>query len=63
MWQRDDYRKLIGEIMEQISQFPDKEWDKPLTETYLMGYYLQRKDLYTPNTDKNEEENQNGSAE
>ena len=63
VWQRDDYRKLIGEIMEQISQFPDKEWDKPLTETYLMGYYLQRKDLYTPNTDKNEEENQNGSAE
>ena len=39
---RSYYRNLIGEIMEKISDFPESEWNKPLTETFLIGYYLQR---------------------
>ena len=41
------YKNLIGQIMEQINAFPQQEWNKPLKETYLMGYYLQRNELYT----------------
>ena len=33
---------------------PEREWDAPLEDTYLMGYYLQRKDLYTAKTEKTE---------
>lgn len=41
------YKKLIGEILEEINRFPQEEWNRPLGETYLMGYYLQRQALYT----------------
>ena len=41
------YEKLIGEIIEKLSLFGAEEMDKPLTETYLMGYYLQKNSLYT----------------
>ena len=41
------YKQRIGEIMEQISAFSPEEQNRPLRETYLMGYYLQRKELYT----------------
>ncbi len=52
------YRNLIGEIMEKISIFPAAEWDKPLSETYLIGYYLQRNDFYrSKNTENTKEEN------
>ena len=44
------YEKLIGEIMEQISGFPSEDYDKPLSETYLMGYYLQKNALYAKKT-------------
>ncbi len=44
------YEKLIGEIMEQISRFSSKNYDKPLSETYLMGYYLQKNALYAKKT-------------
>lgn len=55
---RSYYRRMIGEIMEQIYGLPEEEWGKPLGETYLMGYYLQRKQLYTSkkNVEYNEEE-------
>ena len=33
----------------------EEEWNKPLKETYLMGYYLQRKQLYTKK-EQNEQE-------
>ena len=46
------YDKLIGEIMENISNCGDAEEGKPLTETYLMGYSLQNNALYA----KKEEE-------
>lgn len=50
------YKNLIGNIMEIIGTFPEKEWDKPLSDTYLIGYYLQRKSLYTKRNKKNENE-------
>lgn len=40
------YDRLISEIMEQLSQDID-DYGKPLTETYLLGYYLQKSALYT----------------
>ena len=45
--------------MEVISTFPDEEWNKPLGDTYLMGYYLQRNALYTKNNNDTVEENEN----
>ena len=55
---RHYYKALIGEIMERICTGDQAEWDKPLGETYLVGYYLQRKKLYTKkeNSVENEEE-------
>lgn len=49
------YKNLLGEIMEQISIFPSEEWNTPLSETYLMGYYLQRNALYSKKTDSTTE--------
>lgn len=58
------YKKLIGQIMERISQFPEEQWNQPLRETYLMGYYLQRMALYTPkNNDAMEEKKNDEFAE
>ena len=41
------YDRLIGEIMEQISQFSAESYNAPLTESYLLGYYLQKNAFYT----------------
>lgn len=41
------YKNLISAILEKIYAFPEDQWNAPLKETYLMGYYLQRKVLYT----------------
>ena len=56
---RTYYKNLIGEIMEKIYAYPKENWNASLKETYLMGYYLQRKDLYTKKekSDNNREEN------
>lgn len=51
---RGFYDHLIGQIIAQISDFPDGNQNKALRDTYLMGYYLQRNALYTFNTDNNE---------
>ncbi|MCD8117052.1 MAG: type I-C CRISPR-associated protein Cas8c/Csd1 [Oscillospiraceae bacterium] len=45
------YKNLIGQILEQIHGFPEWQWNRPLEDTYLMGYYLQRKALYTKKED------------
>lgn len=50
------YKNLIGQIMERISAFDREEWNKPLDDTYLMGYYLQRSALYAPKNDSDMEE-------
>ena len=44
--QRTYYEKLIGQIMEQLSEY-EEEANKPLEDTYLLGYYLQKNEMYT----------------
>ena len=44
---RSFYEKLIGDIMSVISDCGEEQYDKPLKETYLLGYYLQKNTLYT----------------
>lgn len=56
------YKSIISQIMEKISQTPEEQWNLPLEDSYLMGYYLQRSALYTKNN-KDTEENENESAE
>ncbi len=58
--QRVFYDRLIGEIIEQLSLFPEEEYNKSLSETYLPGYYLQKNALYTKKelSDNSEEENE-----
>lgn len=53
------YKNLIGQIMQIISTFPQQEWNRPLDDSYLMGYYLQRSALYTKKNDNDMEENNN----
>lgn len=58
---RTYYDNLIGEIYEKISEYPESTWNKPLKETYIMGYYLQRNELYkkkenNDSTEVNEDE-------
>lgn len=50
------YDKIISEIIEIISNEPEEEQNRPLEDLYLMGYYLQRKELYTSKV-KSQEEN------
>ena len=52
---RSYYKKMIGEILAEIAKYPQKQWDAPLKETYLVGYYLQRNELY-----KSKKSNNNG---
>jgi len=40
------YERIIGQIYSMLSSFPDCECNKSLTETYLMGYYLQKNSFY-----------------
>ena len=40
------YEGIIGNIMEQLSDYSD-ELNRSLSETYLLGYYLQRNAFYT----------------
>lgn len=53
---RVHYDRLIGEIMEQLSRFDPAEYGKPLTETYLPGYYLQKNAFYTKKSEEETEE-------
>lgn len=53
------YKKNISQIMEEIHKFPDNQWNLPLTDSYLMGYYLQRGALYAPKRNNIEEDNEN----
>ena len=55
------YEQLIGEIYEKISDCCATEnLNAPLKETYLLGYYLQRNDLYKKKENhENTEESEN----
>lgn len=52
------YEKLIGQIMDVLSRFDDEEYNKPLSETYLMGYYLQKNSFYEKSVNKEENDNE-----
>ena len=54
------YDSLIGEIMEKISVFSN-ELNRPLSESYLLGYYLQKNALYTKKRAENGNEAENTS--
>ena len=41
------YKGLMSQIIEEIYRFLQNQWNKPLSDSYLMGYYLQRGALYT----------------
>ena len=56
------YKNLIGEVMDMISCFPEEQWNRPLESTYMMGYYLQRADLYTAKKEQNTEIEENEEA-
>ena len=53
--QRVYYESLIGQIMQVISESGDSDYDKPLEETYVLGYYLQKNELYTKKEKESEE--------
>lgn len=50
------YDRLIGEIADRISGFPKAEQNRPLGDTYLLGYYLQRNELYRARTEEKKTE-------
>lgn len=50
------YDKIIGQIMEQISLCSENELDSPLEDVYLLGYYLQKSELYKPKKENNDNE-------
>lgn len=50
------YNKLLSEIHCTLSECENGETDKPLGDTYLIGYYLQRNELYKSKEDRNKEE-------
>ena len=45
-WARTRYNRLTQEIIQVISTFPPEELNRPLEDTYLMGYSLQKNALY-----------------
>lgn len=56
-WQAARYKRLVGEIMGILREFPEEELNRPLEDIYLMGYELQRNAFFTKNqTDDNTEE-------
>lgn len=56
-FQRNWYHKLIGDIYAILSECPDSDSNRPLDDTYLMGYYLQRNELYKSRKNKEDAEN------
>lgn len=53
---QDYYQNLIGEVIEMLSLFPEADMDLKLSETYLLGYYLQRSDMMPKKQHKDEQE-------
>ena len=50
------YQNLIGEIMEILSRFSAVELNAKLSETYLLGYYLQRSEMMQKGKRQDEQE-------
>ena len=56
-WQAARYKRLVGEIVGILREFPEEELNRPLEDIYLMGYELQRNAFFAKNdTDDNTEE-------
>ncbi len=49
---RKYFKDIIGEIFAAFKQEDENNMNKPLGEKYLIGYYLQRKELYTKKSEK-----------
>jgi CRISPR-associated protein Csd1 len=54
-FEREKYRKLIGEITLNFRDEDQKHLNQKLGETYLLGYYLQRADFYKKKEEKENE--------
>ncbi len=52
---RDYYKNLISEIIKQFREEDQAVMNQGLKETYLLGYYLQRDELYAKNKEQKEE--------
>lgn len=50
------YKDMIGEIVSELAECSDEALNKGLDNTYLLGYYLQRKELNTKKNEKEKEE-------
>lgn len=53
---RKKYKDLMGEIMDKLADVDDVLKNKPLEPPYLMGYFLQRNELFKSNKSKDSEE-------
>lgn len=53
---RSRYERLIGEILYIISECPQEPGSGSLSDSYLLGYYLQKKELYTKQNNGEKEE-------
>ena len=53
---RTKYDRIIEQIIQEISSFPQAEQEESLKDTYLFGYYLQRSALYTSGKPENSQE-------
>ena len=51
------YNNLFCEIFGHLSEYDEKSLNRQLEDSYLLGYYLQRSELYTKKESNNEEEN------
>ena len=53
---RVTFERIIEQIIQEISAFPQAEQEEALKDTYLFGYYLQRSALYTSGKAENSQE-------
>ena len=60
---RSYYNDLIGEILEKIDFFPESEHNRPLEDSYLMGYYLQKREMYRKKSSDEPETENDGMTE
>lgn len=50
------YKDIVGEIVSALAEYSDEILNKGLESSYLLGYYLQRKELSTKKNEKESEE-------
>jgi CRISPR-associated protein Csd1 len=55
---RNYFKNMIGEVVEKLNSTDPAERNRPLDDVYLMGYYLQRREL-----NQKKEKNQNTESE